>query len=391
MKKSESQTEKKPFGTGKVVGLSFIAVLLTVILTVLLLGCMAARYFVYHKQASAVSMVPLDQVTFSDGTTPASRIKSRYVSDPKITESTVQHILRDGKFSAQIGDLFGNYCEFLADYPQGEFPEVTVGDVQELLRNNDETIQLHTGIHDFSENSGELISAVKPDLDAWNAKMRDTLDTGAKANLLRTIISQWVWILLGGLLLMVLIWLIVIHVRGQKRVAAAFKTFAIAALIPSMVLFLCGMFGTKLLNGSAYALYADAFEAISSTPKLIGGLANLACVAIFGIGVLCNAAASKKAVSTDAIMPVEPMRVPEPAAEPVTEPAAPVTEPAAPVTEPITEPDIPVIETEIVTEPEPADEEPVIIRRFCRFCGGELVNEDAKFCYKCGKPQEPAE
>lgn len=374
MKKSESQTEKKPFGTGKVIGLSFIAVLLTVILTALLLGCMAARYFVYHEQAEAIGTVPLDQVVFSDGTTPASRIKSRYISDQNISESQVQHILRDGKFGSQIGTLFGLYCRFLAGDPQGTFPEVTVGDVQELLRNNDDIIQLHTGIHSFSENSGDLISAVQPDLDAWNANMHETLDKGAKANLVRTIISQWVWILLGGLLLMVLIWLIVIHVRGQKRVSTAFKTFAIAALIPSLALFLAGMFGAGLLKGTPYAIYADAFAAISSTPKLIGGLANLACVAIFGIGVLCNALASRKpAAAVEDIAPAVPERAPEPIAEPV----------AAPITERESE-----LETEWETERETAVEEPVIIRKFCRFCGGELVNNDAKFCYKCGKPQE---
>lgn len=372
--KDTKMQEKKPYGTGKVVFLSFLCVLLTFVLGTLLLGSLTARHIIKNGDiAGAASSIPLDKVTLSDGTSLAAAINQKYVQNPQITDVNVEHILRDGTFRNWVGTKADSYAQFLRTYKTRQvnnFPKVTVNELQTLISANDPTIRLHTGIHDFGRNNTQVAQAASADIDAFNATMESTLGTGGTASLIRLFISDWCWIVLGIFLLLVMIWLIVIHVRGKRHVGTAFKTFAITGVIPSLLVFLAGAFGQYFLHMAGLNVFDNAFLTLHKIPMMIGGFGALGCAVLFGFGVLWNTIAHK-----------------EPAAE---LPEAPAAEAApSPVPDPLPVPDrMPVVEENIVPDAEPeTEEEPKVIRKFCRFCGGELVNSDAMFCYKCGKPQ----
>ena len=377
----KEKKEKKVYGTAKVVFLSFLCVLLTFVLGTALLGSLTGRRLLWNEDiAGAAESIPLEQVELAGGQSLAAAINENYIRIPEITDVKVEQILRDGKFNQWVGEKADGYADFIKNYKHGSadnFPMITTAELSRVITENDETIQLHTGIHNFGATNPQVAEAAAADLDSFNDTMKNTIGVGGTATLIRLIVSNWMWCVLAFFLLLVMIWLIVIHVRGKRHVGTAFKTFAITGFIPSLLVFLAGAFGSRILDYAGFGAYAKAFEMLHGAPFTIGGIGALGCVALFGFGVLWNAIAHKDPAEygesvpayDPADIPAQPQRtMPEP--EPAPAPAP-----------------VPVVETELVEEPAPA-EEPVIVRHYCRFCGGELINQDAKFCYKCGKPQE---
>ncbi len=377
----KEKKEKKVYGTGKVVFLSFLCVLLTLVLGITLLGSLTGRRLLWNEDiVGAAEKIPLDQVTLADGQSLAAAINENYIQIPAVTDVKVQQILRDGNFNVWVGEKAGVYADFIKNYRRGSadmFPKITTSELTRVITENDATIQLHTGIHDFGASNPQVAEAAAADLENFNDTMKNTIGVGGTATLIRLIVSNWMWCVLSFFLLLVMIWLIVIHVRGKRHVGTAFKTFAITGFIPCLLVFLAGAFGVQILDLAGFGTYADAYDVLHGAPFTIGGIGALGCLALFGLGVLWNAIAHKDPAEYGESVPAyDPADIPEQPQRTMPEPE-PVPTPAP----------VPVVETELVEESVPEDE-PAIIRHYCRFCGGELVNQDAKFCYKCGKPQE---
>lgn len=367
--------EKKPYGTGRVVFLSFLCVVLVFVLITGLLGSVTLRQLLLSEQiGDAAAAVPLEQITLPDGSALAAEINGSYVRVDGITDENVGYILRDGTFNEWVGEKAAAYAAHLLNPDGKPLPEITQGEISQLIAANDSTIQLHTGVHDFSAVYPETAQTAFADAARLNddMRMRDDSIGGVIVRFSVTIVP---WIVLSVLLLLVMIWLIQIHVRGKRHVGTAFKIFAVTAFIPSAVVFLAGALGSWVLGLFGLAYLQSAVSLLLGTPMAVGGIGALGCIVLFAFGMLWNAIARKHAAKTAGTLPVydpaeasalseQPERVMEtvPASEPVT--AAKPEVSVSPVSEPI-------------------------IRHYCRFCGGELVNSDAKFCYKCGKPQEP--
>ena len=248
MKENAEKKEKKPFGTGTVVFLSFLCVILVIAAAAALLGCVMAGSLVQRDDlALAGSSIALEQVTCADGTSLPAYINRTYLMDERISDDKLSNILRDGTFTQWVGEKTEMYAASIAagnTFP----PQIQPDEVAQLLERNDSTIQLHTGIHDYSQENPRTIERIKPDIAAWNGRMNDLLGNTLSGGLVRASVSLWIVWVLCVVLGFALILLVLIHARGQRRLGTAFKTFAAAAFVPSAVLFLAGLLGKWLLG-----------------------------------------------------------------------------------------------------------------------------------------------
>lgn len=363
---------KKPYGTGKVVGLSFVCVLLILVLTTALLGCVTLGQIVRSGQVQdAAASIALDRVTLSDGSSLAAEVNRSFLNGLGISDDKVRGILRDGSFRTWVGETAGAYADYLMEHDNTPFPEITAEDITRLVADNDDTIRLHTGLHTFSAEHPETIAAASAEAVKWNDAARRYLsDETLCGKLSCASVTIWPGVVLGVLLALVTVWLIAIHVRGRRHVGTAFKTMAVTAFVPSLVFVLAGLLGAWITGLCGQDAFRKAVSLLGKSPLTVGGIAVLGCIALFGFGVLWNAIAGKASapagISEESPMP-ETAPVPEPVKE--TVPASkPSPEPSAQASAPV-----------------PG------VRKYCRFCGGELVNSDAMFCYKCGKLQENVE
>lgn len=372
---NEMVKEKMPYTKGKSVALTVISVILTCLLCTVLLGCYTAHRFVYEEPVGkAFSKIKLDEMTLSDGTTLVTKLNRDYIGEGVISDDKLTKVLQNGTFKDWVGQKAEGYTSFVASPERSsrEFPEIMTPEIEALLVKNDSTIRLYTGTHDFAENNPQILRNMKPDLENWNKKMRESLCCGFSAKLLFAAVSEWIWYVLGGLLLLLLVWMIIISVKSHDRVGTGIKRFAVTCVVPGALVLFGGLLAPVIASLSGHAYLKETVTMLHSAPIAAGGLCCLASCALFAFGMLWNAAASAlQGLSHREKQPrtrVMPVPAPTPA------PAVALTKPAAPITN---VPEIPQPETSASTT-----------RKFCRFCGGELVNSDAKFCYKCGKAQE---
>lgn len=359
--------ETKSSSKGKNTALTVVCILLTFLLCTLLLLCFAAHRFANHEPVQeAFSKIDLTTVTLSDGTPLVTKINRDYIGEGVLADEKLTMLLHDGSFDDWVGEKAAAYVNYIAgdDHAASHFPDIMTPEIEALIQENDSTIRLRTGIHDFTAENPQILRNMKPDLEIWNKQMRSAFSSGFTAKLLFAAVSEWIWYVLGALLLVLLIWMIVLSVKSQARIGTACKRFSATCFIPGILMLLWGLLGGMLMKLAGAGYLSETVSALHGAPILTGGLCCLASVALFIFGALWNAAAA-------AIQGI-PHRKKEPAsavtfAQPVPSPAPAValTKSAAPVME-----------------------APAASRHFCRFCGGELVNSDAKFCYKCGKAQE---
>ena len=350
-----NETEKQPYSGKKVFGLSLLCFLLTLVLSITLTVCVTAHRHVYYDPiADAAACVPLQyvHVKTADGQkiTLAKYINDTYIRDSRIREAQIANLLRDGDFNMRVGEKAGMIVQYIVlhkSHPEdAPLPLITPDDIHYAIDLNASDIRLHTGLNDAAELEPQVQANAAADCEAYNTRLTDTLTKGISAFLINAAVSKWIWYVLGGLLLVLLIWMIVIHVKGQKSVGTAFKAYSIAAAIPSLALLLWGALCVPVLGWSGMEYLQNAARILRGTWLMIGAIGFLGCIALFGIGAIAGQIAARKAAA------------PAPAA-----PAAPIQEPAA--------------------EKAPVN----MTRRYCRFCGEPLVNNDAMFCYKCGSQQ----
>ena len=363
--------ESTPYMKGKSTALTVICVILTFVLCTLLLGCFALHRFVYDEPVrKAFAKIDLTEVTLSDGTPLVMKINRDYIGEGILAEDKLVKILQGGTFDNWVGEKAEAYVQFIAgdDHSGAEFPDIMTPEIETLINDNDSTIRLYTGLHEFAAENPQIMVNMKPDLERWNKHMRATYTTGFKANLLFAAVSRWIWYVLGALLLALLIWMIVICVKSQERVGTALKRISVTCFIPGTLMLLWGLLGGLILRIAGYGYLSATVNALHSAPLLTGGLCCLASTALFIFGILWNtAAAALQNLPRRERKPAPVRTAPQPI--PASAPAVALTKPAEPVTE----------------SPAPVTGGS---RKFCRFCGGELINSDAKFCYKCGKAQE---
>lgn len=350
------QTEKKPYGKGKVFGLSCLIFVLVLVLSTVLLVCVTAyRHVYYDPVAEAAASVPLQDtlVRTEDGQTMylASFINQNYVKQEHISDNQIKYILRDGDFNLRVGEKAGMIAQYIAlhkNHPDDvTLPTITQDDIHYAVEANESTIRLHTGLNDATVLEAPINANSAPACEAYNQQIRVILTEGLSAVLIDIAVSHWIWYALGGVLLLLLIWMIAVHARGNGSTGTGFKVYAVAAFIPCVVLLLWGLLCVWIF-GLAQAAYLQAPAAVlRHTWIAVGGFGALGCVVLFCIGTIVSRFGAKESAAPAAVT------VPDETAAPASIPDPPKD----------------------------------MTRRYCRFCGKELVNGDAMFCYKCGTKQ----
>ena len=343
-----NETEKKPYSGKKVFGLSLLCVLLTFVLSITLTVCVTAHRHVYYDMiAEAAASVPLQyaQIRTEDGQkiTLAKYINEHYVQNPRFSDAQIANILRDGDFNMRVGEKAGMLAQYIALHKRHpgdvQLPLITAEDIHYAFEFNDSDIQLHTGLNAAAELEPQVQANAAADCEVYNTKLTDTMTKGLSAFLIDAAVSEWIWYVLGGLLLVLLIWMIVIHVKGRKSVGTAFKAFSITASLPCFALLLWSALCVPVLGWSGAGYLQNAAKILRGTWLMIGAIGVLGGIALFGIGAIAGQLRARKAAA--------PVQDPTPAEAPQRD----------------------------------------MTRRYCRFCGEPLVNNDALFCYKCGTQQ----
>lgn len=363
------EKEKKPYGKAKVFGLSVLIFVLVLVLSTALLVCVTAHRHVYYDPiADAVASVPLEDtlVRLDDGQTVtlAKYINDNYIKSDRISEGQVRNILRNGDFNTRVGEKAGMIAQYIAlrrSHPEDvSVPEITPEDIHYAIDFNESTIRLHTGLNDASVLEEPVKANTAADCEAFNKQLRGILTEGLSAVLIDAAVSRWIWYVLGGLLLLLLIWAVVVHAKGPGSAGTAFEVFAVAAGLPCLALMLWGLFSLYIFrwNNMAYLEYPVLY--LRRVWFAIGGIGFMGCGVIFMFGKILGASKKKHAAPEAAAAPAE---------EPVPEQTAETAE----------------------EKPEEEAAAPELTRHYCRFCGKPLVNSDAMFCYKCGTKQAEIE
>ena len=359
-KNTELRKEKKEiiYGMKKYIFLTLLAVLGVFVLTSLLLICMTLRYYV--KTAAipqAVESVVLENVQVSqpDGSEKslAQYILDEYIQDDRITVEEVQEVLHEGTFSDFAAVLAEKYNQYLTE--GGEFPEIEAQEFVTLLEQNTDLIYEKTGLRFLDPDKKKLKENLNHPLDTLNHALESYMYKGVKGFFLRIAGSFWAEILLILLLGAALAWMIIIFMRGRKKIGTALKVYSMTAVMPCIVVFMGGLLMSWLME--LIHLPAELGSALRGKTVVFSGIGILICIVLFCFGMLWNLISAKPAPSRE---------VPE------VKPASPSKDMPAPLDR--TQP-LPVI-------PETPK------RQFCRFCGKKLVSPDALFCYRCGKAQD---
>lgn len=356
--------------TAKVVLLSILCFILVLVLGSGLLVSLTMRQTAQEKAFSAAAeKLPLAEIGMDDETV-AQYILDEFIQDERVTIENVQTVMQEGTFSAFVAQLTEQYNTYLLE--GGEFPKLSEEDFVHLIEENADLIYAETGLEFLDPDKQKLRDNLAPMVEDWNLTAERSMHKGVSGFAARASVSLWLPITLGVLLLILLIWMIVFHVRGGFRAGTALKTFSVALFIPGAVLAL-GILLADAFAGRTFPFLGDPMALLSENMLPIPVIGLLACVVLFVAGILCNLIAGK--------------RTPVMAAEYDAVSVATEPEPA-PVPEPEVQPEPQKEEESVIIEASP---EPEPQRRFCRNCGKPLVNPDAKFCYQCGNVQEGVE
>ncbi len=349
MNYTETDQKQKTFWSmKKYILLMILCVICVFFLASGLLMSLTLRHYV--KTAAipeAVETIVLKNVKVygKDGTrkTLAEYILDEYIQDNRVSVDEVQEVLNQGTFTDFIVKLTERYNQYLAD--GGEFPEIDAQEFIDLLEENADLIYEKTGLHFLAPDKEKLKNNLNQPLKLLNTVLAHTMYKGVKGFCLRTAVSFWIQPVLIILLTGAFVWMLMIQIKGRKRIGTTFKIFGITAGIPSIIIFLTGL----LLSFVVYLLHlpTELGTALRGKTILFSGFGLLICIALVALGTLWNRIAKKFPRKELEKTPIPEEQFPE------------------------------------NTEPEPEE----IQRQFCRYCGKKLVNPNARFCYHCGKTQ----
>lgn len=349
---------KKKYGKPKFVLLNVLCFVLVMVLGTSLMASLSLRYTVQEELLPVTAkQLPLSEIPVNDSTA-AQFILDEFIQDERVSVENVQKVMEDGTFSTFLAELTERYNTYLRE--GGEFPQVQSEEFVKLIEENADLIYAETGLRFLDADKQKLRENLSEPISEWNAAAEQSMHKGVSGFAVKASVSLWLPIVLGILLLAVMVWMIVIYVRSGFRTGTAFKMYAIALFVPSILVVLATI--------AANILVAVKSPTLGKTVALLNNcvwafaIGVLAAAVIFGLGILCNfIVKGKKAPAAQAEevydgffagnpKPQEESTEPEPKAEPEAEEQAQ--------------------------------------RKFCRNCGQPLVNPDAKFCYKCGNVQE---
>ena len=352
--------EKKEivYSTKKYILLTILAVFGVFVLTSLLLTCMTLRYYLETAAIpQAVASVVLENVQVSqpDGSEKslAQYILDEYIQDDRITVEEVQEVLHEGTFSDFATVLAEKYNQYLTE--GGEFPEIEAQEFIALLEENTDLIYEKTGLRFLDPDKQKLKENLNHPLDTLNHMLESYMYKGVKGFFLRIAVSFWVEIVLALLMGALLAWMIIISIRGKKKIGTAFKAYSISATLPCTIVFMGGLLMAWLME--LIHLPGELGTALRGRTVTFSGIGILICIFLFCFGMLWNLITTNSTSAGTA---------------PETKPSSKNMDMPAPLDH--TQP-LPVI-------PETPK------RQFCRFCGKKLVSPDALFCYHCGKAQD---
>lgn len=354
-------SRNKTGDTPNIGGKTALCAVLAFLLTLLLLCCISVRQHVMRNDLpKAASAVMLDRVTVKNASgasvSLARLITEDYIADPGIGEEQMKTVLREGTFHYLLGDKVNEYNAWLAAGGEGTFPQVTVDECIDALKGNATLLYRETHFQLSGDSEATFRQNLEQKLPGLNDKLSRILETGFVAFLLKGCIAGWLCYIPAALLLVLFVWMIVFHVKGKRFAGKGIRTFSVSVLIPCLLLVIWGIFSALLLGNTAYG---DAAKQLRETWLTVGGIGALGGIVLYGFGMICKLFEKKDAIPAEE--------------DYLTSPEAESEMPSAPA-----------------PEAKPSEEVPEqpATRHFCRFCGEPLVNSDAKFCYKCGTPQE---
>ena len=323
-------------------GMGVVCILLTVVLTACVLYCM-----VLHAHIAKTELPKAASVLHPDESTKAKTFLKTCLPNASLTEEQVEDVLDDGTFCYIFADKVYDYNQWLRGEIT-EFPEITADECVAAVKGNLSVLYRETKFQFTAEEE----SLLRENIGSEIVHLNDKYSTGLSAFLMKAAAAGWLTLIPGILLIAVLIWMIVVYVRSGKTVGNAVRAFGIAAMIPCILLILLSLFGSMLLDDT---LYGDAVRQLNGTWLLHGIIGMAASIVLVAVGMLMK---KKGTVPASEATP----SAPAPAASETPAASVPQQEGVPPVT-----------------------------RHYCKFCGELLVNDDAKFCYKCGKQQEQSE
>jgi len=373
----ENKKIRKIYRTPEYILWTILSVILTFLLTSLLLLCMTVHYYVktaaIPEAVAAVAMENI-QIPQSDGTekTLAEYILDEYVQDERVTVEDVQEVLENGTFSEFVGTLTEQYNHYLAD--GGTFPELDADEFVELLEENADLIYDKTGLRFLDPDKKKLKENLDHPLNALNKILESYMYKGTGGFFLRLAVSFQTQIVLIVLMIAALVWMVIIHIRGQKRVGTALEIFSVTAFQPCLICFMGGLLMSWILNLAH--LPGELGTVLRGRTITFSGIGILICAAVFFFGKIWNLIADKpvksepldeeKHLQTATATDTAFVKLPEEKTEPKQ--TAPMTFP----------------KKKIILE---KDSVPVPDRKFCRFCGAKLSMTNANYCSQCAKKQ----
>ncbi len=284
----------------------------------------------------------------------AEMICDEFINDERITTDNVQALLADGTFQDFIAEVEVSLNGYLLG---SDDISLTTEDIISLLDENEDLIYDTIGLR-FLEEDREILTEQLDTLFEGG-----TLSSYLSTSGLNYLSSLWLMVIDGIFLLLFL--LALLSTYRQRKLGIAVILYAVAGIIAVafdllMLISLQSLILEYIDESLQYILTPLVTDGIY--PAMIGGIVSLA---ILGIGILmCALQKTKKVVlSTEEPLPEYDHQDSMPSAPHVT---LVDTSPA------------PIPEEEL---PENSE------RHYCRHCGQLLVNDNAKFCYKCGTPQ----
>lgn len=344
-KAKKARKENKIYGKLKYILLTALCAIFVFLLTTVFLTCLTLRYYIKTSAIpKAVGKVVLEEIQIAqpDGSelSIAQYILDEFIQDERIRTEDVQEIIENGTFSDFAVVAVEQYNQYLAN--GGEFPEIDPEEFVTLLEENADLIYEKTGLRFLEPDKQKLRDNLEYPIQTLNETLESCMYHGVIGFFLRIAVSLWVEIVLAVILLLLLVWMIIIHVRAKKKIGTGLKIYGITANIPCTVMFLVGLLMSWILK--FIHLPSELGTALRGKTVLFSGLGIIVCVILFCFGMFWNFIAGK--LTAKAEMPVQEKS--ESIAMPSQEPPK---------------------------------------RVFCRYCGEKLVNDDAQFCYQCGKRQ----
>ncbi len=365
---------KKKASKVRVVLLSVLCCILTLVLSTLLVIAVTARQFAEtNSLAEATEELDINDIRIQDGgktVTAAEFILDHFVEDESVNVEDVEAVLEEKNITRFAAEIMEDYTVYFLD--GGKFPVLQTEDFLSLMEEMEDDIYEATGLRFGNGDMEALEEDLDDALDDINGVLKHSVGEGVSGFMARALFSVWLEVVLGILLLGILIWMLLTYAGNSCRAGSALKTFSITGFVVCVLLLLGALLSSLALEWAGVAFLNPLVGAFACLLLVNAGIGAGACIVLFVVGVLCSKLIPVRTV------PVEELPVSADAPMPDAADTAPA--PETPAVQPAEE-----IPAEVPVQAETPQ------ARFCQHCGKELTIPDARFCSHCGGVQESAE